>query len=115
MRALQIQVVGGAAGVMKRKAASANEPRPGEADFEQLQGTMLEGEVTSWKSAWGWIQSSNYTGDLFAHKEDVVSGEELSVGQHVTFTVARDEKSGRWRAKQISTEMGGLQGMDAKR
>lgn len=70
--------------------------------FEGLEGHSFEGEVASWKSPWGWIKCSGYDGDLFAHKEDIETGEELSVGQAVSFTVGRDEKSGRWRARQIT-------------
>lgn len=104
MRALQIQPIG-SGGSGKRKA-ERDEPRAGEADFEELErsGSTIEGSVTSWKSAWGWISSPHFAGDIFAHKEDVQSGEEPLQGQQVFFTVARDHKSGRWRAKTISTD-----------
>merc|ERR1712194_628931 len=97
-----IQPLGGGKGSSKRKAGAPAKERPGEADFELLEGSVIEGECSSWKEAWGWIQSPSYAGDLFAHIEDVLSGEALASGQKVFFTVARDHKSGRWRAREIS-------------
>merc|ERR1719201_2839107 len=104
MRALQIAVRGGRGGHKggggnKRKDERAE--RPGEADFEQLEGSIIEGEVASWREPWGWVKSPSFRGDLFAHKEDVLTGEELTPGQQVSFMVARDHKSNRWRARQI--------------
>lgn len=113
MRALQISTGGkggggGGGGGKKRKADNgAPKERAGEADFEQLEGSVIEGEVSSWKSPWGWIKSESFAGDLFAHKEDVQSGEDLAPGSQVFFMVARDQKSGRWRARQINDGEGG--------
>jgi len=104
MRALQISTggKGGSGGGSGSKRKAESKPRAGEADFEQLEGSVIEGEVASWRSPWGWIKSPNFAGDLFAHKEDVLSGEELTPGQQVSFLVARDHKSSRWRAREIN-------------
>merc|ERR1712176_58389 len=91
----------------KRKVCDFGSIQDSPKGFEPFDGQVLEGEVASWKSPWGWIRAPGFGGgDLFAHKEDVESGEELDEGQHVTFTVGRDPKSGRWRALQICTGEG---------
>lgn len=102
IRALQIRPSGADAGRRKRKAAEAaseSEARRGE--YEEFDGRVLEGEVRSWRDPWGWIAVPGFECDVFAHKENVVSGGELAVGQAVLFFVGRDPKSGRWRATQI--------------
>jgi len=95
VRAKQIQAgngpVDGVGGAKKRKT-----------EFENLDGRALEGEVISWKSPWGWIRVPDITGDIFAHKQDVITGEELAVGQMVSFVVGHDSKTHRWRAMCIS-------------
>lgn len=93
---------GGAGKGVVRKRPAENAPRPGEDDFQQLEGLVVEGEVSMWREAWGWISSFSFKGDLFAHKEDILSGEDLYPGQHVFFMVSRDHKSARWRATQIN-------------
>jgi len=93
------QIHGGNMPGKKRKKGGDDSERKG---FEGHEGEVLEGEVASWKSPWGWIKCQEYQGDLFAHKEDIATGEDLAVGQPVTFTVGRDEKSGRWRAVEIT-------------
>jgi len=113
LRALDIQVADGLSGPMNSFSAVKMEkkratPLPinngmgmtddGAAMFE---GSEIQGEVSSWNSPWGWITCPDFEGDVFAHKQDVMMMEELSVGQPVSFTLARDAKSGRWRALQI--------------
>jgi len=96
---------GGASGGAKRKAGKADsKPREGEAEFEQLEGQLIDGEVSHWKSPWGWIRSDHFPGEIFAHIEEVEGREDLTVGQQVMFEVARDAKSGRWRAMRIQLE-----------
>merc|ERR1719433_770860 len=93
IRARQIEPPGGGAGggtsAQKRK------------ELHGREGEALEGEVISWKSPWGWIRASGIEGDLFAHLQDVPSGEELTVGQTVSFLVGRDQKTQRYRAVHI--------------
>merc|ERR1712039_673876 len=78
--------------------------------FERLSGLPCEGQVRTWKEPWGFITSHLFQGDLFAHKEQVADRQDLEAGQAVSFFIGRDEKSGRWRAQQIT-----LNGPDLKR
>jgi len=78
----------------KRKA-------PVDKGFEAAEGEVLEGTVASWKTTWGWVRTEGFSGDVFAHRDDVVDASEPQVGQTVQYTVGRDEKSGRWRALGI--------------
>jgi len=100
IRARQIEPPGGGLGdggmgAQKRKELQGHE------------GQALEGMVVSWKSPWGWIRAEGIDGDLFAHLQDVPSGEELAVGQTVSFVVGRDQKSQRYRAVQIVASSSG--------
>lgn len=70
-------------------------------ELQGREGQALEGVVISWKSPWGWIRTPGIEGDLFAHLQDVPSGEELTVGQTVSFLVGRDQKTQRHRAVHI--------------
>jgi len=100
MRALQIRLMGAGG---KGSSQGVKRQRPQE-DLGGYEGSVIEGEVKNWKSPWGWIGSPQFQSDIFAHKEDVVTGEELTPGMVVQFLVARDAKSGRWRAKQITPQ-----------
>lgn len=100
IRARQIEPPGGGLGdggmgAQKRK------------ELQGYEGQALEGMVVSWKSPWGWIRAEGIDGDLFAHLQDVPSGEELAVGQTVSFVVGRDQKSQRYRAVQIVASSSG--------
>jgi len=106
LRALEIQLFTPGGGSVKRHAIADGKGSKGKlagADFAQYEGCCLEGRVASWRSPWGWITTANVSGDIFAHKDDVDTGEELTPGQVVTFTVSLDQKSGRWRARNINT------------
>lgn len=72
--------------------------------MEAAEGQVLEGDVTKWneQSAFGWIQAQGLDKEVFAHKEEVLTGQDLSVNQHLYFTLGRDAKSGRWRARGIA-------------
>jgi len=94
IRARQIEPPGGGAG----DGGMASQKRK---ELQGREGQALEGVVISWKSPWGWIRASGIDGDLFAHLQDVPSGEELTVGQTVSFMVGRDQKTQRYRAVQI--------------
>lgn len=93
IRARQIEPPGGGAG----DGTSAQKRK----ELQGREGQALEGVVISWKSPWGWIRASGIEGDLFAHLGDVPSGEELTVGQTVSFVVGRDQKTQRYRAVHI--------------
>merc|ERR1712048_1552556 len=81
----------------KRAPAKAKEK-----DFAGFDGQVLEGEVTSFKGAWGWINSSEFSTDLFAHVDDIADDKKiLKVGQTVSFTVGQKD-DGKWRALDIT-------------
>jgi len=92
-------------GGVKRKAPSESQDIE---SFQLLEGQYCEGTVRTWKIPWGFIQSSSFRGDLFAHKEEVISGQDLEPGQSVSFVMGRDPKSGRWRATMINESVGEL-------
>lgn len=108
MRAKQIQLRGSGAGfgaLKRKKGAEIASGAGGDSKgFESVEGQLLQGEVTSWKSPWGWTRVSGFSGDVFTHKDDVDTGEELQVGQSIAFVIGRDPKTKRWRAMQIMTE-----------
>mmetsp|Transcript_63455 Transcript_63455/g.127242 ORF Transcript_63455/g.127242 Transcript_63455/m.127242 type:complete len:247 (+) Transcript_63455:1-741(+) len=119
VRAKQIQVLqlGPVPALPMMGVAGPNKKRKTVADptvFEGLDGQPLEGEVKSWKSPWGWIQAPGVNGDIFAHKDDVYGGDELMVGQFVSFVMGRDPKTHRWRARNISGLQMPSQGLQAE-
>eukprot|EP00927_Polykrikos_kofoidii_P020987 TRINITY_DN20018_c0_g1_i1.p1 TRINITY_DN20018_c0_g1~~TRINITY_DN20018_c0_g1_i1.p1 ORF type:complete len:674 (+),score=114.67 TRINITY_DN20018_c0_g1_i1:38-2023(+) len=65
-------------------------------------GQRHEGEVSSWRSPWGWIRSEGVAGDVFVHKDDVEGQQELVAGQAVCFVVGQDASSGRSRAMEVT-------------
>eukprot|EP00930_Biecheleria_cincta_P067072 TRINITY_DN5344_c0_g3_i1.p1 TRINITY_DN5344_c0_g3~~TRINITY_DN5344_c0_g3_i1.p1 ORF type:complete len:758 (-),score=169.70 TRINITY_DN5344_c0_g3_i1:150-2351(-) len=75
-------------------------------DLLPYVGKRLEGEVLSWKEHWGWI-SAGFAGDVFAHLNEVASGQPLQVGANVTFGLGVDPKTGKARAVDIQMAAGG--------
>merc|ERR1711977_408030 len=69
---------GGGVGPNKRRKV---EKREGEKSLDEVEGLTLDGEVISWKSPWGWVRGEGFEEDVFAHKDDVATGQELKVGQ----------------------------------
>merc|ERR1712194_98180 len=94
LRALMIQERGGA---KRRRVEVAPRPEKDNSALEEAEGSTFEGEALSWKSPWGWVRVEGM-GDLFAHKEDVNTGDDLAPGAVVQFVVGRDPKKDRFRA-----------------
>jgi len=102
MRAFGISLPGGTPPAKKRRVGAASTPRVSDKGFENAEGSILNGTVVSWKDKWGWISAGEeFEGDIFAHVDDVVDGV-LESGSTVSFTVGKDDKTGRWRARQIN-------------
>eukprot|EP00747_Dinoflagellata_sp_TGD_P089024 gnl/TRDRNA2_/TRDRNA2_164195_c1_seq1.p1 gnl/TRDRNA2_/TRDRNA2_164195_c1~~gnl/TRDRNA2_/TRDRNA2_164195_c1_seq1.p1 ORF type:complete len:513 (+),score=96.15 gnl/TRDRNA2_/TRDRNA2_164195_c1_seq1:180-1541(+) len=98
-RALEITAHGGTKRKSDEMAAKDSER---DAAFQGMEGTTAEGEIVQWKESWGWMRCSGVSTDIFAHKEDVVTGEELAVGQMCSFTISKDtKKPERFRAVNI--------------
>mmetsp|Transcript_94868 Transcript_94868/g.306258 ORF Transcript_94868/g.306258 Transcript_94868/m.306258 type:complete len:751 (-) Transcript_94868:196-2448(-) len=72
-------------------------------------GRRLHGYIRSFQGAWGFINSDRFAGDLFVHRDSLLSqyqGVELTVGTMVEFDVERDhhKKGGKNRlvARQVA-------------
>jgi len=70
------------------------------ADLAAFQGQRLVGSVTRFKDMWGWISCPDIGCDVFAHLQDVQSGELLK-GATCNFEIGLDAKSGKPRAREI--------------
>lgn len=72
-------------------------------------GRRMHGYIRSFQGAWGFINSDRFAGDLFVHRDSLLSqyqGVELTVGTMVEFDVERDhhKKGGKNRlvARQVA-------------
>lgn len=81
-------------------------PPPGakiDPKFAHLGNRQVTGTIKSWKAEWGFIISSSFSGDLFAHKKSICDPmvQSLAPGTSVTFQVGLDSL-GRTIALNIS-------------
>lgn len=87
-------------------------PPPGaqiDPKFSHLGNRQVTGTIKSWKAEWGFITSSSFSGDLFAHKKSICDPmvQSLAPGTSVTFQVGLDSL-GRTIALNISPIAQGL-------
>ena len=78
------------------KGGCGGSGRPAEA----FLGQRLDGLVSSWREQWGWVSSPLFSGDVFAHAEDLTGPKIPTLGAHVLFTIGKDAK-GCVRALEI--------------
>jgi cold shock CspA family protein len=77
----------------RHPAASTQRGAAGDGpDPRDLIGETVYASFRSWKNDWGFLVSDHWRGDLFAHKDALVSGFMPEVGMELMVTVGSDRK-----------------------